>query len=1641
MGRWLLRVTLAGIMVSAAATAAGSVAVHTGAHDPTDEAWSVVGDPNGATGSPVAGDADFPAVYAWQINTSASGRLAYGRSGPAVGDSWSLDVRVRLMSVAVPPGTGQYVDVANGSRRFLVVFGTDSDGGTIVGRVVDSGVDPLLVTVPPAQVGRTDYVRVRIAYDHSTELASIWVNDELVSTDFAGVPAGFSRINFGDGNSDEGAPMRWASVRYRSGALACNDGIDNDGDGALDFPADADCAAAADDSENAFCEIGTDLDGDGLCEQVFAAHADDLPPSDGGWLASVGVGQIRGPEAADLGAGNCPDPCPYWLVEDPSTASGSIGTYRAGPYPYDAPGGWEYRALVRVQPLVDGAAESPTFAKSLYARFPNAGGNQEYALQFGVTAEGILQIAAPSDALGLQVFDVGDSYQFHDVQLVYNPAEGNADVLVDGELLIPDFDGRDLPGVNDFAVHWGSGSSAGTGRTHWKRVVLELAPDSDDDGLSNAEELATTGTDPFRGDSDDDGLADGDEVARGTNPLLADSDGDGLRDGFEVAGGLDPLSPDDAAGDLDGDGLDNAAEQEAGTRPDLADTDGDGLSDGYELNDSQSDPLLADTDGDGLNDGEEAGDYLSSPLLADTDRDGLDDGSEIAAGTDPRQPDSDGDALFDGVENALGTNPLLADSDGDGLRDGFEVEYGFDALTAGEAAQDADGDGLSNLAEQDAGSSPLAVDSDGDGLDDYDEVVSFGTDPMNDDGDGDGLTDSYELAVGFDPTTAGDGVADTDNDGLTNLDEQQQGTDPLNPDSDGDGFLDGEEVHIFGSEPELENTASLPVVGRTRLSFEARDQPLFDSLPDPKFIDLVPLFAETAAGTVNQGRIETISRPIPLAAAQAAWDEAVATCDAFSRTFTTPSACTNLTVSPTPSECINGGRVNFNSRSVSCCAFAGIPVLSDSISNGCGFPNSAQSFTIDDVNDLPGGPYISPTFIDVGPGAGPRPSGSNPPPPRDYQVGAQIQQSTAISGGFTFTPGLSSADPGTLDLYYDTDASAAIDRSVVAPGEVFRMSLAHRPLPFNGLRFDGETGSCVTSRGVRGGSCMSSDWPDFDASITLDVNINVSASADIYTIDTRTGDQIVESMTVLDQNLGRSYELGGFGFAIGDEISFRLLNDVPTVPEFVQQEIRISNDDIFGLIDPGSKLPIPIDIPFGCFLKRISEALCITLGIPPESGISTNLMTLQVQIPELNSPVRAPDPFNPLDDGFFGGAPRQFSLDTVVPRRHFIDDMGRLVNSVPNKFRPTLNFSGFDGSAESFIDTFILANTDLSSDVIRLELDLDGIVCINTLACLGASSGIPVLAPITFDALDVDAVLWTGWDQTLTFDPGLTATLRFSTAVEVRLPDSPDWQSVAADSPLTLPISAEEAGLTTLEVRQPEGGVEVAVSYSFADNSFTNDTALAAKIGAEFGVLEASIGGVIGALYQSLLGIPWQFSALKFIAEAPPIPLDVLSSSIPLVGERMTFPGPVLRVADAGSDADGDGLVDSADTRGCLSDGDADSDDDGLPDGLEDLNRNGVVDAGETDPCLADSDGDGVQDGAERGLVTPHPDTDLDVFEPSTRPLWRTDPLAEDTDGDGLSDGFELENGLNPLDIDDCPSWICGGRGWLPVLGSEERRR
>ncbi|MBT7852161.1 MAG: hypothetical protein HN675_02475, partial [Opitutae bacterium] len=375
-------------------------------------------------------------------------------------------------------------------------------------------------------------------------------------------------------------------------------------------------------------------------------------------------------------------------------------------------------------------------------------------------------------------------------------------------------------------------------------LVVDTTDDTDNDGLTDAEEEHYHGTNISKADSDGDGLMDGHELSHGTDPNDSDSDSDGFIDGEEFAAGTNATDdleipvgssetvPDlyaDTSGDLDGDGLRNAAETNIhGTNPLKADTDSDGINDKQELA-LKTNPTDADTDADGFTDGEEVasgtdplgnkevpvGASESVPGLVadstnDSDGDGLTDAEEEHYhGTNISKADSDGDGLMDGHELAIGTNANNPDCDGDGYIDGVEFAAITDPLNREEIPVGSSETILALVAD-------TTDDSDSDGLTDAEEIHIHGTNPAIADTDNDGVLDNIELAQGLNPN-----VADSDQDGFSDGDELSAMTDPLNKyeiplgssetlpdlqadstdDSDGDGLTDAEEKYLFGTNP------------------------------------------------------------------------------------------------------------------------------------------------------------------------------------------------------------------------------------------------------------------------------------------------------------------------------------------------------------------------------------------------------------------------------------------------------------------------------------------------------------------------------------------------------------------------------------------------------------------------------------------------------------------------------------------------------------------------------------------------------------------------------------------------------------------------------------------------------------------------
>ncbi|MDD5223979.1 MAG: lamin tail domain-containing protein [bacterium] len=230
-------------------------------------------------------------------------------------------------------------------------------------------------------------------------------------------------------------------------------------------------------------------------------------------------------------------------------------------------------------------------------------------------------------------------------------------------------------------------SGCGIDEDQQQKIVSKFI-DSDNDGLSDNDEIMKYHTGLASRDTDGDGLLDGDEVSLGTDPLSSDTDEDGMPDGWEVQYGLDPLYWDDRNWDLDGDSLSNVNEYQYGTLPNNPDTDEDGMPDGWEvqygLNPTSNDADW-DNDSDGLTNYQE---YLrgTNPNNPDTDGDTFQDGWEVLNGFNPLNAsdpmigdDGDRDGIPDNLENILyQTSPNSADTDGDGYPDKFEIDNGSD---------------------------------------------------------------------------------------------------------------------------------------------------------------------------------------------------------------------------------------------------------------------------------------------------------------------------------------------------------------------------------------------------------------------------------------------------------------------------------------------------------------------------------------------------------------------------------------------------------------------------------------------------------------------------------------------------------------------------------------------------------------------------------------------------------------------------------------------------------------------------------------------------------------------------------------------------------------------------------------------------
>ena len=294
--------------------------------------------------------------------------------------------------------------------------------------------------------------------------------------------------------------------------------------------------------------------------------------------------------------------------------------------------------------------------------------------------------------------------------------------------------------------------------------------DSDDDGITNYEELLVYNTNPNKEDTDEDGYSDGIEVSEGSNPnLLVSYPTRTLTIVATQNGSISGIGISDGESKVYGLGTVRFLTAKPATGYVFEGWSGDfmGTENPLTISLNETSNLVGTFNKD----------------LRDDDQDGLTNYDELlVTNTNPQDSDSDDDGYSDGVEQAEGTNPnekseiplrtLSVTTTENGVVDGGGV-YPLSSdvvLTATPDTGYVFGGWIGDLTESD---NPLTIsltenptvqaifnqdlrDSDADGLTNYEELVITNTDPQDSDSDDDGYSDGIEQSEETDPNSAAD---------------------------------------------------------------------------------------------------------------------------------------------------------------------------------------------------------------------------------------------------------------------------------------------------------------------------------------------------------------------------------------------------------------------------------------------------------------------------------------------------------------------------------------------------------------------------------------------------------------------------------------------------------------------------------------------------------------------------------------------------------------------------------------------------------------------------------------------------------------------------------------------------------------------
>ncbi|HSA60037.1 MAG TPA: LamG-like jellyroll fold domain-containing protein, partial [bacterium] len=420
----------------------------------------------------------------------------------------------------------------------------------------------------------------------------------------------------------------------------CTNAIDDDGDTFIDCD-DSDCVA-----DPACCTTPADCDEDGVLNAGDACPAS--PPASA-------VNAAGCPDAACLpfdislgGADLAPDFVTWWTADTDASdmVSGYDGTFQGSAT--INPSGFVNGAFslsattsdyIQTQPLPVAdlihptftldfwvnpgpVADRPTwgFAGSGSANALNPFANYDSGINFGnglssqLITPAEFNFNAPANTwTHYAIVDDGASYRVYrngalqySEPITVNPASATARIFQIGQ--------SGFTGFNDYfngRIDEVQFFSRALTPAEVQAISLAgsngICKDDDDwDGILDTVDNCPNDYNPGQEDFDGDGVADAcDNCPIDANPLQTDTDGDGEGDDCDL--------------DDDGDGLSDVDEGTAGTDPLDPDTDNDGMNDGAEIA-AGTDPLNPDTDADGFNDGTDNCPAVANPGQEDSEQ-------------------------------------------------------------------------------------------------------------------------------------------------------------------------------------------------------------------------------------------------------------------------------------------------------------------------------------------------------------------------------------------------------------------------------------------------------------------------------------------------------------------------------------------------------------------------------------------------------------------------------------------------------------------------------------------------------------------------------------------------------------------------------------------------------------------------------------------------------------------------------------------------------------------------------------------------------------------------------------------------------------------------------------------------------------